>query len=61
MNSLTGFTLNEGYKRIQSFGDKLADLGVTYRMGCIRPIIGQLYNNHTDLGGRPNTDEVLLL
>lgn len=61
MNSLTDFALNEEYKRIQRLGDRLAELESLIEWGTFRPIIGQLYNSNEEVGGRPNTDEILLL
>jgi transposase, IS5 family len=61
MNSLTDFALNEEYKRIQRLGDRLAELESLIDWEAFRPIISHLYDNHTDQGGRPNTDEILLL
>jgi len=61
MNSLTDFALNEEYKRIQRLGDRLAELESLIEWEAFRPIIGQLYNSNTEQGGRPNTDEILLL
>lgn len=61
MNNLIDFALNEQYKHIQRLGDKLAELESLIEWEAFRPIISQIYNNHTDQGGRPNTDEILLV
>ncbi len=61
MNNLTDFALNEEYKHIQRLGDKLAELESLIEWAAFRPIIGQISNNHTVQGGRPNTDEILLV
>ena len=61
MNNLIDFALNEQYKHIRRLGDKLAELESLIEWEAFRPIISQIYNNHTDQGGRPNTDEILLV
>jgi len=61
MNSLTDFALNEEYKHIQKLGDKLAELDSLIDWEAFRPIVSQLYHSNSIQGGRPNTDEVLLV
>jgi len=61
MNNLIDFALNEQYKHIRRLGDKLAELESLIEWEAFRPIISQIYNNHTDQGGRLNTDEILLV
>ena len=61
MNSLTDFALNEEYKRIQQMGDKLSELESMIDWESFRSIIGDLYKNTTEQGGRPNIDEILML
>jgi len=61
MNSLTDFALNEEYKHIQKLGDKLAEIDSLIDWETFRPIVNQLYHSNSAQGGRPNTDEVLLV
>ena len=61
MNTLTDFALNEEYKRIQRLGDKLSDLESLIDWESFRPILRDLYSSNDEIGGRPNTDEILLL
>jgi IS5 family transposase len=61
MHNLIDFALNEQYKHIRRLGDKLAELESLIEWEAFRPIISQIYNNHTDQGGRPITDEILLV
>lgn len=61
MNNLIDFALNEQYKHIRRLGDKLAEVESLIEWEAFRPIISQIYNTHTDQGGRPNTDEILLV
>jgi len=61
MKSLTDFALNEEYKHIQKLGDKLAELDTLVDWEAFRPIVNQLYHSNSVQGGRPNTDEVLLV
>ena len=60
MESLTDFALNEEYKRIQKLGDRLAELSTLIDWEAFRPIIGQMFANDTDRGGRPNVDVILM-
>lgn len=61
MHNLIDFALNEQYKHIRRLGDKLAEVESLIEWEAFRPIISQIYNTHTDQGGRPNTDEILLV
>ncbi len=61
MNSLTDFALNEEYKRIQRLGDRLAEPESFIDWESFRPILRDLYESDDEIGGRPNTDEILLL
>ncbi|PKL57683.1 MAG: IS5/IS1182 family transposase [Methanomicrobiales archaeon HGW-Methanomicrobiales-5] len=60
VTSLTGFAFNEEYKRFASLGDKLAEINSLINWEAFRPIIGEMYNNKSEKGGRPNVDEIVM-
>jgi IS5 family transposase len=61
MTTLTGFALSEEYRRLEGLGDKLAEVETLIDWEAFRSIIGELYNNKTEKGGRPNIDEVVMV
>jgi IS5 family transposase len=61
MKSLTDFALNEEYKRVRRLGDKLAEIESLIDWEAFRPIVGKLYENKSERGGRPNIDEVVMV
>jgi IS5 family transposase len=60
MNSFTDFALNEEYKRLQSVGDKLAEIESLLDWKPFRPILESMYMNRTASGGRPEADVVVM-
>jgi IS5 family transposase len=60
MESLLDFALQERYRRVSELGDKVAEFDTLIKWEQFRPILGGLYINTTDMGGRPNFDEVLM-
>ena len=52
MKTLTGFALNEGYKYLQSVGDKLAKTGSLIDWKPFRIIFEYIYFNKTVSEGR---------
>ncbi|RZB29497.1 MAG: transposase [Candidatus Argoarchaeum ethanivorans] len=61
MSSFTAFALREEYKRLALIGDKLSEVESLIDWEPFRPIIDEMYNNHTELGGRPNNDAIVML
>lgn len=61
MRSLTDFVLKEEYKQLEELGDNLAEIDSLIDWGTFRPIMGELYTNKTERGGRPNIDEIVML
>jgi len=61
MKSLTDFALNEEYRRVKRLGDRLAEIESLIDWGAFRPIVGELYDNRSERGGRPNVDEVVMV
>jgi len=50
--------LNEAYKRVERLGDRLAEIGSTIDWEAFRPIVGDMFDNRSERGGRPNIDEM---
>jgi IS5 family transposase len=61
MKSLTDFAFNEEYKRVKRLGDRLAEIESLLDWEAFRPIVGEMYENKSDRGGRPNIDEVVMV
>ena len=61
MDSFTSYILRQAYQRAARLGDRLAKIDQAVDWEAFRPIIRAMYTNHTHLGGRPNTDEVLMV
>ncbi|AFV24088.1 transposase [Methanolobus psychrophilus R15] len=60
MDDLTDFALNEEYKRLQSVGDKLAEIESLIDWKPFRPILESMYKNRTASGGRPEADVIVM-
>ena len=61
MNQFEKYLLNQAYEKAARLGDRLAKLEEAIDWESFRPIIRAMYTNNTLLGGRPNTDEVLMV
>jgi len=61
MKSFEHYFLNKQYARVQELGDRLAEIDPLIDWECFRPIVGEMYDNHTKRGGRPNNDEVVMV
>jgi len=61
MDNFTSFILKQAYSKAAKLGDRLAKIDNAVDWEAFRPIIRAIYTNHTLLGGRPNTDEVLMV
>ena len=61
MESLLDFALQERYKKVSELGDKVAEFDTLIEWECFRPLIGDLYSNTSEQGGRPNFDEILMV
>ena len=61
MKSLTDFALNEEYKRVKRLGDRLAEIESLIDWEAFRSIVGGMYDNRSEQGGRPNIDEVVMV
>ena len=60
MDNLTDFALNEEYKRLQSVGDRLAEIESLIDWKPFRSILESMYNNRTSSGGRPEADFIVM-
>ena len=60
MHTLTDFTLREEYRKVKKLGDRLAEVDSLINWEEFRPIIGNMYKNNTEKGGRPNIDEIVM-
>ena len=61
MKTLIGFGQKEAYKRVEQLGDRLAEVKSQIDWGAFRPIVGDMYDNRSERGGRPNIDEVVMV
>jgi len=61
MESLVDFALQERYKQVKDLGDRLGDLATLIEWEPFREIVGDLYANNREQGGRPNIDVVLMI
>lgn len=61
MESLTDFALREEYKRVAKLGDKLSEVEPLIRWEAFLRVVGGMFNNQTEKGGRPNIDEVIMI
>ena len=60
MNSLTSWGLQEAYKKVEVLGDKLSVITKLVDWEPFRPLLEDMYNNKTEVGGRPNFDVILM-
>jgi len=61
MDSFTSYILRQAYEKVNRKGDRLAKIKQAVDWEAFRPIIKAMYRNDTPQGGRPNTDEVLMV
>ena len=61
MKSFENYFMNKQYAQVQKLGDKLAEIDPLINWEVFRPIIREMYDNHTERGGRPNNDEIVMV
>ena len=61
MESLVDFALQERYKNIKNLGDRLEEFATLIDWEPFRQIVGDIYTNTTEQGGRSNMDVVLMV
>jgi IS5 family transposase len=61
MKNFIDFGLNEAYKRVERLGDRLVEIGSAIDWEAFRLIVGDMFDNRSERGGRPNIDEVVMV
>jgi IS5 family transposase len=61
MDSFTSYIFRQAYEKVKGKGDRLAKINSAINWERFRPIIKAMYRNDTPRGGRPNTDEVVMV
>ena len=61
MKNFVDLSLNEAYKRVEQPGDRLAKIGSMVDWEAFRPIVGDMFDNRSERGGRPNIDKVVMI
>jgi len=61
MDSFRSYMLRKAYENVKKNGDRLAEAEKQVDWEAFRPIIKPMYTNDTPRGGRPNTDEVVMM
>jgi IS5 family transposase len=59
--SFTSYSFRQEFQRVQGLVGRLLDVDKLVDWECFRPIIAKLYDDDSKLGGRPHTDEIILL
>jgi len=60
MKSFEKYFMKNEYARVEQLDDKLAEIDPLIDWEFFRPIIRNMYDNRTELGGRPNNDEIVM-
>ena len=61
LDSFHSYLLKKLYEKTSRNGDKLAQAAKQINWEAFRPIIKPMYTNDTPRGGRPNTNEVIMV
>jgi len=61
MQPFEKYLLQNEYRKLEKLGDRLAKADTIIDWERFRPIVRDLYRNDTELGGRPNQDEVVMV
>jgi IS5 family transposase len=61
MDSFTSYIFRQAYEKVKGKGDRLAKIDQAVDWEAFRPITKAMYRNDTQRGGRPNTDEVMMV
>lgn len=59
--TLTAFFLSQQYQKLAELGDRLGEVEMIIDWEAFRPIIAEIYQDDPQYGGRPHTDEIILL
>ena len=61
MKSFEKYFMEKNYARVEELGDKLVDIDSLIDWEVFRTMIREMYDNHTERGGRPNNDEIVMM
>jgi IS5 family transposase len=62
MKNFVDFGQKEAYKRVEQLGDRLAEIESAIDWEAfVRPIVGDMFDNRSGRGGRPNIDDVVMV
>ena len=61
MDSFRSYMLRKAYQNVAKNGDKLAAVEPLIDWDAFTPIIQPMYSNQGPMGGRPNTDPVVMV
>ena len=61
MKSFENYFMNKQYARVKELGDKLAEIDHLIDWEFFRPIVRGMYDNHSERGGRPNIDGIVMI
>ena len=61
MGSFGDYFLRQEYSKIAVLGNKLGEIRDIINWEQFRPIISNMYHDNADSGGRPHTDEILMI
>jgi len=59
--SFDNFFLQESYKKVRSLGDRLSKIKDAIDWERFRPIVAAVYHDNKEVGGRPHTDEIIIV
>jgi len=61
MDSFRSYMLRKAYQNVKKNGDRLAEVDPLIDWTAFKPIIQPVYDNQRPMGGRPNTDPVIMV
>ena len=61
MDNFTDYFLRQEYSKIAILGNKLGEIRDIINWEQFRPIVRNMYHDNKETGGRPHTDEILMI
>ena len=61
MDNFTDYFLRQEYSKIAVLGNKLGEIRDIINWEQFRPIVRNMYHDNKETGGRPHTDEILMI
>jgi IS5 family transposase len=61
MDDFTDYFLRQEYTKIAHLGNKLGEIRDIIDWEQFRPIVRNMYHDNKETGGRPHTDEILMI